>query len=224
MKRRALASSKGPPQKKRKLASSLAVTQGFGSATSSRKPEQKNGDGQVNSPTNIGSPNAVITSLFSPDQGTGPTEHIGRKIDCTSLQWKWQSSYAPTTTGSSAMRLLIVYDRQPNAALPAVTDVVTFDNIVAFMNLNNSKRFLVIVNEEFDGLSVQGPNAFFKKGYVSFKKRFKCTLPTEFNGVNGGTIADITTGSFVAFTWQNGSITTAAPNDLLLTRIRYIDN
>jgi len=224
MKRKALVQVAPAPKRRKTLGRSLAQTQGFGSSTRSRKPEQKNFDSNVAAPIVIAQATAVRSSIFSPDQGTGPSEHVGRKIDCTSLSWKWSANYAATTAGSSPMRLLVVYDRQPNAALPNTTDVVNQDYINAHMNLNNSKRFLVIVNEEFEGLSIQGPNSFFKKGYVSFQKRFKCTLPTEFNDVNGGTIADITTGSFVAFTWQSGGIITAAPTDTLDFRIRYIDN
>ena len=222
MKRAALAQA-APKKVKRQrtMGRSLAVTQGFGSAT--KRSEQKNFDANVAAPIVAAQTTAVRSSIFSPDQGTGVSERVGRKVDCTSLSWKWSSSYAPTTAGSSPMRLVVVYDRQPNAALPATTDVFNQDYINAHMNLANSRRFLVIVNEEFEGMSIQGPNAFFKVGYVNFKRRFKCTLPTEFNDTNGGTIADITTGSFIAFTWQNGNIITAAPTDTLDFRIRYTD-
>lgn len=223
MKRKALASTAQPKPKRRKtIGRSLAQTQGFASTTKS-SPEQKNFDSNVAAPIVVTQTTAVRSSIFSPDQGVGPSEHVGRAVECTSLSWKWSSSYAPTTAGSSPMRLLVVYDRQPNAALPAVTDVVNQDYINCHMNLANSKRFLVLVNEEFEGMSIQGPNAFFKTGYVSFKRRFNGTLRTEFNDVNGGTIADITTGSFIALTWQNGNIITAAPTDTLDFRIRYID-
>lgn len=166
---------------------------------------------------------AVRTSLYSPDQGVGPSEHIGRAVSNHSLLWKWYGSYAATTAGSSPIRLVIVYDRQPNAALPTTTDVFDQDYIGALNNLNNNRRFLVLVNKELS-LSSAGPTAFNESGYVSFKKRYGAVLPTEFNTVNGGTIADITTGSFVAFTWQNGNIITANPTSALVTRIRYTDN
>lgn len=165
----------------------------------------------------------VRTSLFSPDQGFNNSEHIGRAVANHSLLWHWYGSNAATTAGSSPIRLVIVYDRQPNAALPTVTDVFDQDYIGALMNLNNSRRFLVLVNKEVV-LSTAGPAAFNESGYISFKKRFGATLPTEFNNTNGGTIADITTGSFVAFTYQNGNIITANPTTALVTRIRYTDN
>lgn len=223
MKRKALATTAEPKTKKRKtFGRSLAQTQGFASTTRS-SPEQKNFDSNVAAPIVAAQTTAVRASIFTPDQGVGVSEHLGRAVEVTSLSWKWSSSYAATTAGSSPMRLLVVYDRQPNAALPAVTDIVNQDYINAHMNLANSKRFLVIVNEEFEGMSIQGPNAFFKTGYVSFRKRFNGTLRTEFNDVNGGTIADITTGSYISLTWQNGGLITAAPIDTLDFRFRYTD-
>lgn len=223
MKRAALAQKKPKAVKRQKtFGRSLAQTQGFASTTRSA-PEQKNFDSNVATPIVAAQTTAVRSSIFTPDQGVGPNEHVGRAVECTSLSWKWSSSYAATTAGSSPMRLLVVYDRQPNAALPAVTDIVNQDYINAHMNLANNKRFLVIVNEEFEGMSIQGPNAFFKSGYVSFKRRFNGTLRTEFNDVNGGTIADITTGSYVALTWQNGQLITANPVDTLDFRFRYTD-
>lgn len=223
MKRKAL-TQKSPPKPKRQktFGNRLAMTQGFGSTTRTG-PEKKDFSTFTANTLVAAQTTAVRTSLFSPDQGIGPSEHIGRAVISHSLLWKWYGSYAATTAGSSPIRLVIVYDRQPNAALPTVTDVFDQDYIGALMNLNNNKRFLTLVNKEII-LSSAGPTAFNESGYVSFKKRIGSLLPTEFNTTNGGTIADITTGSFVAFTWQNGNIITANPTTALVTRIRYTDN
>lgn len=224
MKRKALyqATPSFSAKKPKVMKRSLAVTQGFGAPSSRRYPEKKDFSFFVANTIVAAQATAVRTSLYSPDQGVGPAEHVGRSVINHSMTWKWYGSYAATTAGSSPIRLVIVYDRQPNAALPTTTDVFDQDYIGALMNLNNNKRFLVLVNCE-EVLSVAGPTAFHKSGYISFKKRFGATLPTEFNSVNGGTIADITTGSFIAFTYQNGNIITANPTTGLVTRIRYTD-
>lgn len=223
MKRKALKQKKpSAPKRQKTIGNSLAMTQGFGAVTKSG-PEKKDFSTFTANTIVAAQTTAVRTSIFSPDQGVGPSEHIGRAVVSHSLMWKWYGSYAATTAGSAPIRLVIVYDRQPNAALPTTTDVFDQDYIGALMNLNNNKRFLSLVNEEII-LSSAGPTAFFRTGFISFKKRFGSLLPTEFNTTNGGTIADLTTGSFVAFTWQNGNIITANPTSALVTRIRYTDN
>lgn len=219
MKRKAAAPYKNKPFKKPRLnpaASQFGVT--------NRKSSEKKDYTVVTATTIVASQTtSERNSIYSPDQGVLPTERVGRSVINMSLTWRWYGSYAPTTAGASPIRLVIVYDRQPNAALPLRTDVFDVDAIGTFMNLNNSKRFLVLVNCE-ETLSSAGPTSFIKSGHVSFKKRFGGGLPSEFNSVNGGTIADITTGSFIAFTWQNGNIITANPTTALYTRIRFIDN
>lgn len=223
MSKRKASTQKTPATTKRqKTSGATLVAKTFG-APAKMGPEKKDFSTFTASTIVAAQTTAVRTSIYSPDQGVGPAQHIGRATSNHSLLWKWYGSYAATTAGSSPIRLVIVYDRQPNAALPTTTDVFDQDYIGALNNLNNNRRFLILVNKEL-ALSSQGPQSFNESGYISFKKRFGATLPTEFNTTNGGTIADITTGSFVAFTWQNGNIITANPTTALVTRIRYTDN
>lgn len=162
---------------------------------------------------------ATVQEIFSPDAGTDPSERVGRDTSAQSLEYWLQVSYAATTAGSSPIRLAIVYDRQTNAALPTITDVWTSDVINTTRNLFNSKRFKILVDTKHDGLSDAGNKACFIHGF----RRFSKPLQTQYNAVNGGTIADITSGSFIAYVWQNGNIITANPIAVLTTRIRYTD-
>lgn len=179
--------------------------------------EKKNFDYFSNNTIVAGQTTAFTASICTPDQGTSPTEHIGRRTTLKSVQWKWSGSYAPTTAGTSPLRLMIVYDRQPNAALAATTQIVTVDSINAFPNLANTRRFKILVDEQLEGLSIQGPSSFYSSGYRKFN------LEQEFNDVNGGTVADITTGNLIVLLWQNGNIITANPTSNIYIRTRYTD-
>lgn len=86
-------------------------------------------------------------------------------------------------------------------------------------NRNNKKRFKVLVDQKLDGVSDAGPKSIYNSGY----RRFKFPLETEYNNVNGGTIADITTGSYIAYVWQVGTLITANPDAVLYTRLMYSD-
>jgi len=210
---------KSPPTKTFKRPAKRTKTNPRLVALASKAFELKNFDAGSTARIVAAQTTATIVSLFQPDQGTAPNEHVGRSLKATSLEYNFQVSMAATSVGGSAVRLAIVYDRQPNAALPAVGDVWQTDEIEAFRNLNNQKRFKVLVDQKLDGVSTAGPTSLYNNGF----RKFSVPLETEFNNVNGGTIADITTGSYIAFVWQVGTIITANPDAVLFTRIRYVD-
>lgn len=159
---------------------------------------------------------ATVALLNGVAQGYSELQHIGRSLTMSSIQWRFTGHLAPTTTGASAIRLLIVYDRQTNAALPATTAVVVADSIEHPMNLANGKRFLIICDEEFT-LGTAGPQSFHLKGYK------KLNLPVEFGG-NGAAVSSIATGGIYSFVWQDGGLLVASPVTQLYTRIRFSDD
>lgn len=160
---------------------------------------------------------AALLSIFQPDQGTAPTEHIGRRVQVTSIAYKWTGSLATTTAGASPLRMVLIYDRQPNAAAATTTTIFNTNDIATFTNLANSSRFTILADEFVEAVGTGGPGAWAIKGYR------KLNLQTEFNETNGGTIADITTGSYLAAFWQNGNLITASPTNLFSCRLRYTD-
>ena len=83
-----------------------------------------------------------INCLNDVAQGTTAITRIGRKILMKSVLVQ---GLLATNTGNSA-RVLIVYDRQPNGALPAATDVLTSNTIMAAQNLDNRDRFLILAD------------------------------------------------------------------------------
>lgn len=139
-----------------------------------------------------------------------------------SLYWIWEGTLAPTTTGSSPVRLVILYDKEAEGAAPTIaggvqTDAFNADNILAQQNLNNRDRFIVLVDEIVECIGTAGPQSFYRKGYR------KVSLPCVFNASAASTIAAINTGSVYAFVWQNGSLATANVSCSLQTRIRFVD-
>jgi hypothetical protein len=67
------------------------------------------------SPTNL-----LLNGLTTGD--TGSTRE-GQKIFIRSLNFKWNLLIADTT---NVVRLLILYDRQPNGSAPPIADIFTF--------------------------------------------------------------------------------------------------
>lgn len=163
--------------------------------------------------------------LFNLNQGNTAATRVGRRIVIENLSWIFTISLAPTTTGSSSIRMLIVYDKQTNGAAPATVDVVFADGIQYPMNLNNGRRFKIIADEVYDGISDKGPGSFIKKGFRDFTaKGTKKGLEVEFKDSSGNGIADIITGSIYAFFWQDGGLLVASPLCNFFTRMRYADS
>ena len=155
-----------------------------------------------------------INCLNDVAQGTTAITRIGRKILIKSVLVQ---GIIATNTGNSA-RVLIVYDRQPNGALPAATDVLTSNTIMAVQNLDNRDRFIILADimpydqEE----NISNPSASSGFGY---KRYIKCNLETIYGG-NAGTIADINSGSLLMMTNCNGGTITGETG---IQRVRFID-
>lgn len=208
---------------KRKPTLTLARTATFNAARRystgyiPRAGEKKNIDNNFAATVVAAQATAVVLTLNASTRGTNPTQYVGRSIRMKSLLIRWNGSMAPTSAGASGLRLVVVYDKQANAAIPATTDVFVVDQMSSPMNLANNRRFKIVMDEEIDCIGTGGPQAWNIKRYV------KLNLNTEYNQTNGGTIADITSGSLIAYFYQAGTIITAAPTNSFYSRIRFVD-
>jgi len=77
-------------------------------------------------------------------QGTGNNDRIGRKIAMTKLQLRWERWQG--TGVPDPFRILVVYDRSPNGANPAITSILSANGISTPVNLSNTDRFLILMD------------------------------------------------------------------------------
>lgn len=190
-----------------------------------RTEEKKNIDGLNQANVVAAQTTATSFLLNGVDDGATSTTRIGRRITMTSLEIRWQGSFVATTAGGSGLRLCVVYDKQANALAPLATDVFQVDAIHSMMNLSNSRRFKVIIDELVENVSTGGPSSWNRKLWRDFTaKGTKDGLEVEFNDNSTATITSIQTGSLYAFVWQNGNIITASPTNSLYSRVRFTDN
>lgn len=191
-----------------------------------RTEERKNIDsGAVTGTITAAQATSSLLLLNGCDDGATSTTRIGRRITMTSMEIRWVGSMAATSAGSSPLRMCVVYDRQSNGTAPAATDVFAADLISTMMNLSNSRRFKVLVDELVECVSTAGPAGWNLKLWRDFTaKGTKPGLVVEFNENSTSTITSIVTGSIYAFWWQNGNIITANPTSQFYSRIRFTDN
>lgn len=150
-------------------------------------------------------------------QGSDASSRQGRKIVLKSILCRYSFAMTSTSTFGSQFRILIVYDKQANAAAPAITDILLTDNYSSQNNLSNRDRFVTVFDHITDSISNSGNFTCSGKLYKALN------LETMFNAGSAGTIGDITTGSLYMFVAQQGLIGVANPTQMTRIRVRFED-
>lgn len=103
-----------------------------------------------------------VTGLFAMNLvrvGSSMNNRVGRKIRMSSFRLDGNFSFISATSnfrGPEKIRIMLVYDRQTNGALPAIQDILQCieqdgtqsTTVWCGLNLNNRDRFLVIMDEK----------------------------------------------------------------------------
>nr|WAE42219.1 MAG: capsid protein [Cressdnaviricota sp.] len=192
----------------------------------------------------------TVAALNLLESGSSSFQRIGRKIEMKSLQIKGMlNGIGANSQGLiSSGRILIVYDRQTNGALPVYADVIKSQTQVSgttqslnfdFINLDNRDRFQIIRDVEFSMPSVtRVASADTFSGYpTSAHTDSKCEegqfnmfiklggLVTHFKADSTpGVIGDVATGSLLILTFGAFASGSEGWNANLSFRLRYNDN
>ena len=107
------------------------------------RPELKYSDSNISGAINT---TGLVTLLHVPVLGTDFTNRIGRKTLIKSVFLRGLLSRDLTTASALACqcRMILVLDKQPNGAAPAITDILVAANSYSQLNPNNRDRFRVI--------------------------------------------------------------------------------
>lgn len=163
----------------------------------------------------------TVVPLNAVPLGDDAITRDGRKILMKSVQYKL-AAFASQAAGLAPQpRLVIVYDKNPNALLPAVTDIFQSSVGVALTNLNNRERF-EIIHDNYAGLK-RGHDPLFvgAAGYVFQDEWFgRLDHSTVYGASGSGTQAGTQTGGLYAVLLGGSGDT----NGLLNIRIRFIDS
>lgn len=169
---------------------------------------------------------STITLLNGILQGTDETARIGRQLNMKSIFIRGVVNVAQTTVGQGAIRTIIVLDQEvpqvmSSGVTMSITDFLVADGVYTPNNLNNRKRFKVIMDEvvPLSGVTISTGNPNTQVIYNYKKVDITC----EFNSNDNGDITDFTKNALYLVTVQDGLFTTA-PAVSLYTRIRFTDN
>lgn len=161
---------------------------------------------------------AGLTELNAVTQGAGAYQRIGQKIVIKSVAMKMVLSLTGTPPAQASARFLLIYDRQPNGAFPAITDILsvnvsTAPNHTAGLNMSKKSRFTILADRYYD-LDSDG------NGQASISLfRNNINLDVEYTA-NNGLITDISTGALYFLAFSLGSVLNIGNMN---ARIRFYD-
>jgi len=199
--------------------------------------ELKSIDSKLVSPPISSAGNVHIAQVVyaSPLNGAAFYQRIGTRTRGKSLEIRGKIAQTNTNTAavnSSFARVIILYDRQANGALPTIADILTdyaYDgstesNAFSGLNMNNRDRFLILRDRKIH-LPAVGPLGIPPVNTTPAAVIVRETLTTdqsssfvvnEFIKLKGlethykasttGGIGDISTGSFLLFLISSGDL------------------
>lgn len=174
--------------------------------------------------------------------GTSAFQRIGNKIAMKSCYWSVAfalnslNTVADATSGTPQVpvRMMIVYDKQTNGSLPALSDLLSdksgianatarFIDVNSPNNLNNKDRFIVLCDKRFM-LSSQGTGSRILKKY----KKLSTSVAYK-SGATVGNVTDITSGGLYFIAYIDGDLGGNANPDIGVymtgdIRLRYQDD
>lgn len=176
----------------------------------------------------------VPTTLSAMVNGAELYQRIGRKIYMKSIHIRGFVNLIATST-EDFLRIIVYYDSQPNGVAPALTDIIQDSTaahnttIMSGINLNNRQRFKILRDHQ-----MHVPNLVLNAGVVS-NESFPQTddqlninffiklkgLEAVYNAVNGGTVADITSGAIGIICFSGSSNNSWELS--FSSRLRYYD-
>ncbi|AXL65947.1 putative capsid protein [Circular genetic element sp.] len=99
--------------------------------------------------------------------GTGPNQRVGQQASIHSCAYRYEIDLPATPANQvpTSGRVIMFWDKTPQSNYPTVPQVLTNANYLAFMNLINRDRFVILRNHQFS-LSPNGDQNLFFEGYV----------------------------------------------------------
>lgn len=186
-------------------------------------------------------PGTITLAVPPPVEGSGFNNRIGRRIRMKSLQLRgfiYIDNTNAAVRNPGLLRLMFVYDRQPNGAVPSVADLLlttdpsgaTGSTVYAGVNMNNRDRFFVLRDRTIPipplgingvasttvGTMVYGPPSELKiEEFINLRG-----LEAHFKATTGA-VTDIATGSIIMLT--HSTYTDCGYSCSMSTRLKFYD-
>lgn len=138
-------------------------------------------------------------------RGTGENERNGSRVRIKSVHAKitlTMSSATSATTTSDIVRIMIGIDKQANAAVCTVGDLLESTAIDSFRNIENLHRFVWMYDKyhklNVHGLGSNGTTHITGRNFKSVRINLKCNVPIYYDGGTGA-VGEIRSHNLWAF-------------------------
>lgn len=164
-----------------------------------------------------------ITLIATVAQGTTVNQRVGKKIRWNSIQIRGYVA-SDTATVQCNGALIIVYDKRPTGALPAITDVLVSANQNSFNNDDNASRFQILRRWDwaFAGNSTTAGQQT-DSTVRAINEYIKVNKPCVYKTGTTGVISQIEQGALYAITVGNVAAGTGDANAGVGYRVRFTD-
>lgn len=154
--------------------------------------------------------------------GLGAQDYQRVGNSCKTLRIGLRGQVMPSTENVAVdvynqVRMLVLYDRQPNGALPSTLDILTYGDVNSPRNPDFAYRFTTLADKSFQVYNKAGQAYQGRRFRINIKKR----LMMQYKG-DTNTIADISSGSIFVF-WLSDSLVADHPFVSYNTAITYTD-
>lgn len=174
--------------------------------------------------TGINMPNGgtCVSLLQHINKGLLANQRVGNRFATKSVSYRFEVDLPVTTSTPAGTpvqcsgRVVLVWDKQPNAAVANWAQVFQFASYLSFMDVGNADRYTVLRNQQFN-LSPMGDQTLFFEGFC------KINMDTIWPA---GAADDTppTTGDLLLLYISDQNVVTAQPRIQGLWRVRYIDS
>ena len=162
-----------------------------------------------------------IALIATIPQGAGVGQRIGKRAMYKSILCRGILSAGSTGVGGDAA-WMIVYDKRPTGALPAITDILTSVNSKAFMNDNNTGRFQIV--RRWDDIVIgNSTSATTGREFVNFDQFVSFRAPITFESAGTGAIGDIDMGALYFVSVGGNGAGTTSPTLLVAFRTKFTE-
>lgn len=152
--------------------------------------------------------------------GSGISQRIGNTVATKSIYYQFVLNFG-TATAPIALRHMLIWDRQPNGALPAnlgaILSSAAASPIVAPMSLAYRDRYVVLADDRLT-LSPQGDNIRIINGFRSINQKTVYDDTTPFTIPSSGSLVVVFASD------ETSTNPTMQPTIYGTWRTRYIDN
>jgi len=165
-----------------------------------------------------------VTLLNTIAQGASVNQRVGKKVVLRGLQCRGNLQNNNNATFND-VAYMVVYDKRPTGALPAITDILVSVSSNAMNNDANAGRFKIMKRSDdvLTGNFVAAQNVTERSAvptdwYLPLKE-----MQTVYKAAATGAIADIEEGALYFVTVGNSAPGTAAANAAMAFRLRFKD-